>query len=872
MNHEPILSTTIGGITFKNPFYVASGPTVKSIRQLKRIEETGWAAASIKLSIDPAPYINRKPRYGLFAHQHALAFTAEKRLGITESLKLIEQGKRALTDLILMANITYAGDEGPEGWVNMAKQYESAGADIIELNMCCPNMSYNLEVSGINDTQIGHMTGASMGQQVDVASEIVAAIASEISIPIFVKLTPEGGKIASVAHALYDAGAVSVGSTGNRLGIPPIDIDRPGSSSYHLQDEISMSCYSNAWLKPLSQRDTFEIRKETGPDQIIHATGGITNWRDAVEMVMCGGNLLGVCSETLISGYDIVRPMIQGMKDFMEQHHYQSLDEFRGIIVSELKTSADVTLHDGYARIIQPNLAAPCKVVCPHHVPVQAYVQKVAKGEFRDAFDLITAKNPLQSICGLVCSAPCEDACTLGKISRPVAIRAIKRFVLEYGREQGWVEGGEVADDNGYKVAVIGSGPAGLTCAVTLRKAGYAVTVYEKDEKIGGNLRYGVPAFRLDREQLDAELERIKSFGMDIQTGQAMGIDFTLDSLREDGFDSIFIAIGAHQNKAFCIPGEEAQGVLQAKRFLKQVSDRHSPEIGKRVIVYGNGFTALDAARSAIRLGAERVILAAEDFSVRRGTLQQNLKDAQSEGVRLLDGVKLNQILVVDGKVTGVEWVNDLDLKIQDECDTIILAGKMQVDGKVESSLLRNGFIKIDHKTGATTEPGVYAGGDAVRPGNIITAIAAGKTAAVSIDHYLQGDLASLAYTPDTVAVNPNQVLQRVGYLKDTSAPINITTVKASDRIKSFEPYERVLSMDEAIAEASRCLNCGCGEGCQLCKTICCEFAPDIMAPDMLGINPEACVACGMCYLRCPLQNIEMVNTDSHDKQGDHTS
>lgn len=872
MDHEPKLSTTIAGLTFKNPFYVASGPTVKSVRQLQRIEETGWAAASIKLSIDPAPYINGKPRYGFFKHQHALAFTAEKRLNLVQSLKLVEEGKRVLHDLILMANITYAGDAGPEGWANMAKKYESAGVDIIELNMCCPNMSYNLEVSGSDEAQNVHKTGASMGQQTDLASEIVAAIVAEVNIPVFVKLTPEGDQIASVAKALYEVGAAAVGSAGNRLGIPPINIDQPGSSSYHLQDEISMSCYSNAWLKPLAQRDTFEIRKMNGPDPIICATGGITNWRDAVEMVMCGSNLLGVCSETLISGYDIVRPMIRGMQEFMQEHHYQSMDEFRGVVVSELKTSSDVTLHDGYARIIQPNLSAPCKVVCPHHVPVQAYVQKVAKGEIRDAFDLITAKNPLQSICGLVCSAPCEDACTLGKISRPVAIRAIKRFVLEYGRAKGWPESGDAAADNGHKVAVIGAGPAGLTCAVTLRKAGYAVTVFEKDDQIGGNMRYGVPAFRLDREELEAELERIKSSGMEFRTRKALGIDFTLESLYKDGFESIFLAIGAHQNKLPGIPGEQTHGVLHADRFLKQVSDHLTPEIGSKVIVYGNTFTALDAARSAIRLGAEKVTIATGGFSAHRGTLQQNLQEAISEGVRLLESVELKQILTKDGRVTGAVFTNSLDLIMQDDCDTVILAGEMQVEACVEPSLLKNGFINIDRKTGATSHPGIYAGGDATRPGNIIAAIAAGKVAAVSVDHYLQGESASLTYTPDPVAVSPNKILQRVGYLKDTSASINVTTMDASERIRSFEPYERVLSLEEAISEASRCLNCGCGEGCQLCKTICCEFAPDIKAPDTLGIDPEACVACGMCYLRCPLQNIEMVNTDSQDQKGDQTS
>ena len=379
------IPVTIGGVTFKNPFYVASGPTTKTVEQLVRIEETGWAAASIKLSIDPAPYINRKPRYGMFKDRDALAFTTEKRLTFEEGLKLIRDAKPLLHDLKLMANTTYAGDEGVAGWVNMARKFEEAGADIIELNMCCPNMSYNLELTSGGSQTASKQTGASMGQNANVASEIVRAVKEAISIPLFVKLTPEGGKIAQVAKSLYEAGADAVGGTGNRMGIPPINLDHPERAFYHLQDEVSMSCYCSGWLKPLAQRDTYEIRKVCGKEPPIMAAGGIRDWKDAVEMVMCGGNLIGVCAETLISGYDICRPMISGMHEYMEKHGYKSLDDFRSILVDEVKTATDVTLYAGYAKIKEPNLSAPCKSACPHHVPVQAYVQKIVRGEYREA-------------------------------------------------------------------------------------------------------------------------------------------------------------------------------------------------------------------------------------------------------------------------------------------------------------------------------------------------------------------------------------------------------------------------------------------------------------------------------------------------------
>lgn len=171
---------------------MASGPTTRTVRQLQRIEETGWAAASIKLTIDPAPYINRKPRYGMLYDRNALAFTTEKRLNFAEGLKLVEDAKKVLSELILMANMTYAGDAGLEGWVNMAKRFEEAGADIIELNMCCPNMSYNLELTSGGAENAAKQTGASMGRDEEIAAQIVRAIKENIGIPLFVKLTPEG--------------------------------------------------------------------------------------------------------------------------------------------------------------------------------------------------------------------------------------------------------------------------------------------------------------------------------------------------------------------------------------------------------------------------------------------------------------------------------------------------------------------------------------------------------------------------------------------------------------------------------------------------------------------------------------------------------
>ena len=843
------IPVTIGGVTFKNPFFVASGPTTKNVKQLIRIEETGWAAASIKLSIDPAPYINRKPRYSLFKDRDALAFTAEKRLTFEEGLQLIRDAKPKLHDLKLMANITYAGDAGVEGWVNMAKKFEEAGADIIELNMCCPNMSYNLEMTSGGSQSAKKQTGASMGQQAEVAAEIARAVKQAISIPLFVKLTPEGGQIAKVAKALYEAGADAVGGTGNRLGMPPIDIDEPGKAFYHLQKEISMGCHCGKWLKPLAQRDTYEIRKMCG-DAPIMAAGGITNWRDAVEMVLCGGSLLGVCAETLISGYDICRPMIEGLDKYMQEHGYSDLSEMCGLVVPEVKTASDVTIFAGYAKIKEPNLSAPCKSACPHHVPTQAYIQKIAKGEYKEAFDLITAKNPLQNICSFVCNHPCEDACIRGDYDSPLKIRKLKRFILEYGKAQGWTPAFAKAELNGHKVAVVGAGPAGLACASELRRGGYEVTVFEKENTAGGLVRFGIPDYQMSKAILDDEVKALTDAGVNFKFGCELGRDVTVDGLKSAGYEAVFVAIGAGKKQKSDIAG--ADRAIDAVEFLKAISLGNKPAVKDNVVVIGRGFAAMDAARSALRVGAKQVTLVYTAPYGKGSYDTETLALAEAEGVTLLDNATVREI--GESSITLTRGGATMTLPYGD----VIVANSYVADidaiGSVEE---KRGFVKIIN--GRTNIEGVYAGGNAVRSANVITAIAAGKNAASVIDNDIMGDAATLPGVVAVKTVNSELVRERTGYLKKDNNTLALD-LDADARKSGFDLYERVMTEAEAVREASRCLNCGCGEGCQLCKTICTDFAPEVADTDTMHIRKEECVACGMCFNRCPNGNIEMVN------------
>lgn len=765
------IPVTIGGVEFKNPFFVASGPTTKNVRQLQRIEETGWAAASIKLSIDPAPYINRKPRYALFPGNKALAFTAEKRLTFEQGLKLIRDAKAVLHDLKLFANITYAGDLGVEGWVNMAKKFEEAGADVIELNMCCPNMSYNVSLSSGGTQKAAKQTGASLGSQPDAVAEIVRAIKKEIHIPLFVKLTPEGGQIAFVAKAAFEAGADAVGGTANRLGIPDMDIDHPTQAIYHLQDEISMSCYCGEWLRPLAQRDTYEIRKVNGNDKKITAAGGIKTWKDAVEMILCGGDLLGVCAETLISGYDIVRPMIRGVKDYMDKHGFKSMDDFRNLIVPALKTAPELTIYDGYAHIINPKLSGPCKAACPLHVPVQAYVHKIAEGDFKGAYDLIMSGGALQGACSYLCSHPCEEACVRGEGGDPVRIRELKKYVLNKFRYDI-----PVADirKNGKQAVISGTGPRGLSCAMELSKAGYDVTLLYTGNEPGGSLREAVDLGQMPQDVLEKLLSTLKAQGAEFVSEK----DFTGD------WNQVINAYPTHS----LVDAFDEDHALEPAAYKSYD--------GKKVVIASSFLSDLQVALVLSGFGA-KVSVVSEKAQPQTTFARELTAQAKDKGIKLYFGYKhltKDSFVLTDAEDDG----DVLKLKYDENC-FFVSAGEAPL-------------------------------------GSVASAVLAGIRLAHDVDD-------SIALPEAVNPVKKENVLKRNGYIGDKAKAVKDITTD-----------------EEAVAEASRCLQCGCGEGCQLCKTICTDFAPLVAGTDKIAIDKDVCVACGMCFNRCPNKNIEMIN------------
>jgi dihydroorotate dehydrogenase/Pyruvate/2-oxoacid:ferredoxin oxidoreductase delta subunit len=344
------LPVHIGDVRLRNPFVVGSGPTVKSLEQIQLIEQCGWGAASTKQTYNPRPYISYDPRYRWLKKEKLHIFTAEHRLDMETGLRLVEAARKACRELVIIANYSDSGDS-VDSWEEGARRFEAAGAQILELNFCCPNMSFSVDVS--DPTRKAHRvsSGASMGQDEAQVAAVVRQLRKALRIPIIAKLTPEGGRIAQVAQAAIEAGADAVSGVANRLGIAPVDIWHYKKPIYNLQGENTLGCLSGPWIRPLALRDVFEMRKLLGPDPHINGTGGIASMPDAVQMMMCGADTIGVCTETMLHGFGFLERWMRALKDYMQQMGFQTARDMRDLLLPELKSAAELTLWAGYARV-----------------------------------------------------------------------------------------------------------------------------------------------------------------------------------------------------------------------------------------------------------------------------------------------------------------------------------------------------------------------------------------------------------------------------------------------------------------------------------------------------------------------------------------
>jgi len=397
----------------------------------------------------------------------------------------------------------------------------------------------------------------------------------------------------------------------------------------------------------------------------------------------------------------------------------------------------------------------PCQEACPIQQDTKGYVALVAKGKFKEALELIREVNPLPAVCGFICYHPCEEACLRTEVDQPIPIRLLKRFVAEYERKGERVRRKSLKK-RPEKVLVIGCGPAGLAAANDLRLLGYGVTILEKLSVLGGMLAVGIPEFRLPRDILKAEIDGIRALGVEMKTRHSFRFDGNRKTLQKLGFQAAFVSIGAHQSQKLDIPGEGLSGIFPGVGFLREVNLGVRTTVGKKVAVIGGGNVAIDAARSALRLGAKKVEVYYRRSKMEMPAIPEEVEEAIHEGVRILFLSSPIQFIGKGGKVAEIKCVR-MELAEPDQsgrrksvpikgsdfkvhADTIISAIGQRIDRRVLRGLDVNpgGTLRIDPKTGQTSMKGVFAGGDVVTgPGYAIDAIAAGKRGAEAIDRYL---------------------------------------------------------------------------------------------------------------------------------------
>ncbi len=477
---------------------------------------------------------------------------------------------------------------------------------------------------------------------------------------------------------------------------------------------------------------------------------------------------------------------------------------------------------------------SPCKVECPARNDVQGYVGLTAKGKYEEALKLIKNTSPFPAVCGRVCPHPCEAKCNRDQVDEPVAIQSIERFLADRDHFGGNPYVPKVKEARDEKIAIVGSGPAGLTAAYFLAREGYKVTVFERLSIAGGMMAVGIPEYRLPKDILSTEIKVIEGMGVEIKTGVTFGTDISLESLKQDGYQAIFLATGLHQNSLLNVEREDLDGILKGIDFLRDISLGNPVSVGKRVIVVGGGNVAIDVALTSIRKGAKEVSLVCLEQRDEMPAWEHEIQEALEEGVKVVNGYGPNKFLEKDGKLSGIEFkcctsvfddqcifnprYDDTDLTIL-EADTVIVAIGQTADlsfaDKQGISVSSGGGLEADPVTLKTPIEGVFAGGDVYYgPKTVAEAIGSGKEAAVSIDRYVRGlDLRAgrdLRDTKLTAITEP----QKENY--DPAPRSKMLHLEPQERIKSFSEVRLGFSEETATQEAKRCISCGscCIQAC----------------------------------------------------------
>lgn len=503
---------------------------------------------------------------------------------------------------------------------------------------------------------------------------------------------------------------------------------------------------------------------------------------------------------------------------------------------------------------------APCKTACPAHIAVQGYLKKAAQGKYREALALIKKENPFPAVCGHICNRRCEDACTRGTIDQAVAIDEVKKFIAKQ----------DLTAENRYippiippttgrlfeeKIAIIGGGPAGLSCAFYLAEKGYKPTVFEKNEKPGGMLVYGIPSFKLEKDVVEAEIDVMRQMGVEIKCGIEVGKDITLEELRKQGYKAFYLAIGCQGGRKANIQGEDAEGVMTAVDFLRTVGDNQNYPVEGRTVVVGGGNVAIDVARTASRRGASEVSMFCLESREIMPASEEEITEAQEEGITLNCGWGPKEILTENGKVKGIVFKKCLSVFDENKrfapkfdeavtmtvpCERVFLSigqsivwGNLLEGSKVE--LGRGNGAVADKVTYQTAEPDIFVGGDVYTgPKFAIDAIAAGKEGAISIHRFVQ------PHSSLTIGRNRRQFIEldksniQVEEYDNSSRQIPGVR-KDIDVHKSFRDAKETFTEEQVRKETARCLGCGASV-----------------------VDENKCIGCGVCTTKCEFDAIHL--------------
>ena len=516
---------------------------------------------------------------------------------------------------------------------------------------------------------------------------------------------------------------------------------------------------------------------------------------------------------------------------------------------SEYRTNRKNTLDSG---------TAPCITKCPAHIPVQGYIKLASQGKYNEALELIKKHNPLPAVCGRICPRLCEEDCTRADFDEAVAVDDVKKFIAQKDLESGSRYIPKKRHDySDKKIAIIGSGPSGLTCAYDLALDGYDVTVFEKEKKLGGMLSLGIPSYRLEKDVIEAEIDVIRDMGVKFETGVEVGVDISIDDLRKKGFNAFYIAIGAQKGRKLGLEGEDVEQVISGVEFLRKINLGEDTGVKGNVVVIGGGNVAIDVARSSARLKdvAEVNMYCLEEME-NMPAHNEEIEEALEEEVKINNSWGPTRIIIEDGKLKGVEFKKCISTFDEDgrfnpkfdesskevvPCDYLLLSVGQQFDYKTllkgeGIKLTERNTIKVDDITLQSSKEDIFAGGDvASGPRLAIDAIAAGKEAAVSIHRFVQNGQ-SLVFGRDNHSYkmfDKYNLVDSIDY--DGTERQRINHVDAKKAKTTFKDLRGVLTEEQIQKETARCLSCGATKA-----------------------DEYLCVGCGACTLRCKFDAIKL--------------